>query len=91
MRETSHIWSLLDSVGKLKKVWRIRPYTAYGPPGPESVAFFRDALPDEVGPLEAWWPDFGDCLAGAIDQLLALGQASAVVLTPTVPSCRRLW
>jgi hypothetical protein len=49
MREASHIWSPLDSVGKLKKVRRIRPYTAYGPPGPESVAFFRDALPDEVG------------------------------------------
>jgi hypothetical protein len=47
MREASHIWSPLDSVCKLKKVRRIRPYTADGPPGPESVAFFRNALPDE--------------------------------------------
>ena len=58
-------------------------------PGPNSVAFFRDALPGEVGLLEAWWPDFGDCLYGAIDQLLALGHASAVVLnsdSPTLPT-----
>jgi rSAM/selenodomain-associated transferase 1 len=71
------------------KVRRIQPYMAYGPPGPESVAFFRDALPGEVGLLEAWWPDFGDCLFGAIDQLLALGHASAVVLnsdSPTLPT-----
>jgi glycosyltransferase A (GT-A) superfamily protein (DUF2064 family) len=71
------------------KVWHIQPYMAYGPPGPESVAFFRDALPDEVKLLEAWWPDFGDCLYGAIDQLLALGHASAVVLnsdSPTLPT-----
>jgi len=71
------------------KVWHIQPYMAYGPPGPESVAFFRDALPDEVELLEAWWPDFGDCLYGAIDQLLTLGHASAVVLnsdSPTLPT-----
>ena len=37
----------------------IQPYMAYGPPGPESVAFFRDVLPPDVRLLEAWWPDFG--------------------------------
>ena len=71
------------------KVRRIQPYMAYGPPGPDSVAFFRNALPGEVGLLEAWWPDFGDCLYGAIDQLLTLGHASAVVLnsdSPTLPT-----
>jgi len=71
------------------KVRPIRPYMAYGPPGPDSVAFFRDALPDEVRLIEAWWPDFGDCLYGAIDQLLTLGHASAVVLnsdSPTLPT-----
>ena len=71
------------------KVRHIQPYMAYGPPGPEFVAFFRDTLPGEVGLLEAWWPDFGDCLYGAIDQLLTLGHASAVVLnsdSPTLPT-----
>jgi uncharacterized protein len=67
----------------------IQPYMAYGPPGPESVAFFRDVLPPDVRLLEAWWPDFGSCLYGAIDQLLELGHASAVVLnsdSPTLPT-----
>ena len=68
----------------------IQPYMAYGPPGPElSVAFFRDVLPPDVRLLEAWWPDFGSCLYGAIDQLLELGHTSAVVLnsdSPTLPT-----
>jgi rSAM/selenodomain-associated transferase 1 len=67
----------------------IQPYMAYGPPGPESVAFFRDVLPPDVRLLEAWWPDFGSCLYGAIDQLLELGHTSAVVLNsdgPTLPT-----
>jgi uncharacterized protein len=67
----------------------IRPYMAYGPPGRDSVAFFRDALPPDVGLIEAWWPDFGNCLYGAIDRLLAFGHGSAVVLnsdSPTLPT-----
>ena len=67
------------------------PYMAYRPPGPDSVAFFRDTLPGEVGLLEAWWPDFGACLYGAIDQLLTLGHPSAIVLNsdgPTLPTSR---
>jgi rSAM/selenodomain-associated transferase 1 len=67
----------------------IQPYMAYGPPGPDSVAFFRDALPPDIRLVEAWWPDFGSCLYGAIDRLLELGHASAVVLnsdSPTLPT-----
>jgi uncharacterized protein len=67
----------------------IQPYMAYGPPGPESVAFFRNALPPDVRLVEAWYPDFGNCLYGAIDRLLEFGHASAVVLnsdSPTLPT-----
>ena len=67
----------------------IQPYIAYGPPGPESVAFFTDVLPPNVRFFEAWWPDFGSCLYGAIDRLLEVGHASAVVLnsdSPTLPT-----
>jgi uncharacterized protein len=67
----------------------IQPYMAYGPPGPDSVAFFRDTLPPGVRLVEAWWPDFGSCLYGAIDRLLEVGHASAVVLnsdSPTLPT-----
>jgi uncharacterized protein len=66
----------------------IGAYMAYGPPGVDSVAFFRDTLPPDVRLVEAWWPDFGSCLYGAIDQLLAFGHSSAVVLnsdSPTLP------
>ena len=48
-----------------------------------------DVLPPDVRLLEAWWPDFGSCLYGAIDQLLELGHTSAVVLnsdSPTLPT-----
>jgi uncharacterized protein len=67
----------------------IQPYMACGPPGPGSIAFFRDALPHDIRLVEAWWPDFGSCLYGAIDRLLEFGHASAVVLnsdSPTLPT-----
>src|SRR6202046_5414531 len=38
----------------------IAGYMAFGPPGSEP--FFRDNLPPFIGFIEAWGPDFGDCL-----------------------------
>src|SRR5271157_3846267 len=35
-------------------------YAAYGPPG--STDFFRHILPASIGLIEAWLPNFGDCL-----------------------------
>jgi rSAM/selenodomain-associated transferase 1 len=67
----------------------IAGYMAFGPPGPESVAFFRRVLPPDIGLLEAWYPYFGDCLFSAIEQLLARGHAGAVLLnsdSPTMPT-----
>jgi uncharacterized protein len=67
----------------------IAGYVAYGPPGSRSVAFFRDALPAEFGLLQAWHPNFGDCLFDAIDQMLSRGHSGAVVLnsdSPTLPT-----
>jgi len=67
----------------------IAGYMAFGPPGPESVAFFRRVLPPDIGLLAAWYPYFGDCLLSAIEQLLARGHACAVVLnsdSPTMPT-----
>ena len=66
---------------------RISGYMAFGPP--ESRPFFHDLLPAEIGLIEAWHPDFGDCLFAAIDQLLDRGHDSAVVLnsdSPTLPT-----
>ena len=62
-------------------------YMAYGPPG--SQQFFVDNLPREIGLIESWLPNFGDCLFKAINGLFAAGHASAVVLnsdSPTLPT-----
>jgi rSAM/selenodomain-associated transferase 1 len=65
----------------------ISAYMAYGPPGSE--LFFQAALPSSVGLIESWYPNFGDCLFVAIEQVLARGHTSAVVLnsdSPTLPT-----
>src|SRR5271156_5672393 len=38
----------------------IAGYAAFGPPGSE--AFFHQTLPPAIGLIEAWLPNFGDCL-----------------------------
>jgi rSAM/selenodomain-associated transferase 1 len=67
--------------------YRVAGYMAFGPPGSEP--FFRDILPASIGLIEAWHPNFGDCLFAAIEQLLARGHGGAVVLnsdSPTLPT-----
>ena len=62
-------------------------YAAYGPAGAED--FFRRILPDAIGLIGAWLPNFGDCLFHAIEEILARGHGSAVVLnsdSPTLPT-----
>jgi rSAM/selenodomain-associated transferase 1 len=65
----------------------IQGYMAYGPPGAQQ--FFIDHLPREIGLIESWLPNFGDCLFKAIGGLFAAGHESAVVLnsdSPTLPT-----
>jgi uncharacterized protein len=65
----------------------IAGYMAFGPP--HSKPFFQDNLPRAIGLVEAWYPNFGDCLACAITQLLQRGHPCAVVLnsdSPTLPT-----
>jgi rSAM/selenodomain-associated transferase 1 len=62
-------------------------YAAYGPPG--SADFFRRILPQSIGLIEAWLPNFGDCLFHTIREILARGHDGAVVLnadSPTLPT-----
>jgi rSAM/selenodomain-associated transferase 1 len=64
----------------------IKGYMAFGPPGSEN--FFRDNLGAEIGLIEVWLPDFGECLFAAIDRMLTV-HAAAVVLnsdSPTLPT-----
>jgi uncharacterized protein len=65
----------------------IAGYAAYGPPGSED--FFHSTLPASIGLIEAWRPNFGDCLLHTIEEIFARGHASAVVLnsdSPTLPT-----
>jgi rSAM/selenodomain-associated transferase 1 len=67
----------------------IAGYVAFGPPGPDSARFFERILPAGFELLEAWYPNLGDCLFSAIEQLLGRGHAGAVVLnsdSPTLPT-----
>jgi rSAM/selenodomain-associated transferase 1 len=62
-------------------------YAAYGPPG--SNDFFRRILPAAIDLVEAWLPNFGDCLFHTIGEILSRGNQSAVVLnsdSPTLPT-----
>jgi uncharacterized protein len=62
-------------------------YAAFGPPG--STDFFRRILPTSIGLIEAWLPNFGDCLFHTIGEILSRGHQSAVVLnsdSPTLPT-----
>lgn len=66
---------------------RIEGYMAYGPPGSEP--FFRDILPPGIDLVESWFPNFGDCLLGAVEALLVRGHDAACVLnadSPTLPT-----
>ncbi len=59
-------------------------YAAYGPPGSED--FFARILPPAIGLIDAWLPNFGDCLLHTIRQILDRGHGSAVVLNADSPN-----
>ena len=65
----------------------IAGYAAFGPPGSE--AFFRRTLSPDIELIDAWLPNFGECLRLTIEEILARGHNSAVVLnsdSPTLPT-----
>ncbi len=65
----------------------IAGYAAFGPPGTED--FFRRVLPPAIGLIEAWLPNFGDCLLHTVAAIFARGHRAAVVLnsdSPTLPT-----
>jgi uncharacterized protein len=79
--------NVLLAAGDAERHGGIAGYAAYGPPGSED--FFRRTLPGGIGLIEAWRPNFGDCLLHTIEAIFARGHASAVVLnsdSPTLPT-----
>lgn len=83
---TAFLKDIAANIGDAAQQAAITGYMAFGPPGAEH--FFTDNLGADIGLIEVWLPDFGDCLYTAIDRLLA-AHAAAVVLnsdSPTLPT-----
>jgi rSAM/selenodomain-associated transferase 1 len=83
---TAFLKDVAANIGAAAQHAAITGYMAFGPPGSEN--FFKENLGAEVGLIEVWLPNFGDCLYAAIDRLLA-AHDSAVVLnsdSPTLPT-----
>ena len=84
---TAFLQDVADNVLAAAKHAGIAGYAAFGPPGSED--FFQRTLPPAIGLIDAWLPDFGDCLYRTIEQILAHGHNGAVVLnsdSPTLPT-----
>jgi uncharacterized protein len=84
---TAFLRDIADNILAASQRASIAGHMAFGPP--ESKPFFQAHLPGEIGLIEAWYPNFGDCLFCAIAQLLERGHRSAVVLnsdSPTLPT-----
>jgi uncharacterized protein len=84
---TAFLRDVADNILAASDRASIAGYMAFGPP--QSEPFFQEHMPREIGLVEAWCPNFGDCLFTAIAQLLQRGHHSAVVLnsdSPTLPT-----
>jgi uncharacterized protein len=83
---TAFLQDITDNLISAGRHAGIAGYAAYGPPG--SGEFFARNLPPTIGLIDAWLPNFGDCLLRAMQGMFARGHAAAVVLnsdSPTLP------
>ena len=84
---TAFLQDVADNLLRAAAEASLTGYVAYGPAG--SGGFFRAHLPAQIGLLEIWYPDFGLCLAKALEAQFARGHGAACVLnsdSPTLPS-----
>src|ERR1700688_3811392 len=84
---TAFLQDIADNVLQAGCHGSIAGYAAFAPRGSED--FFHRILPPGIGLMEACLPAFGDCLLRTIEELLARGHQSAVVLnsdSPTLPT-----
>jgi rSAM/selenodomain-associated transferase 1 len=83
---TAFLRDAADSILAASRQASIAGYAAFGPP--LARPFFEQNLPPEIGLIDAWHPNLGDCLTTAVTQLLARGHRHAVVVncdSPTLP------
>jgi rSAM/selenodomain-associated transferase 1 len=84
---TAFLKDVIANIAAAAREVPIRGYAAYGPP--ETAGFFTSTLMSSVGLIEAWHPNFGDCLLAAIEGMFHRGHSAAVVLnsdSPTLPT-----
>src|SRR5208282_2001075 len=84
---TAFLQDVTDNLLLAGRYAAIAGYAAYAPPGSED--FFYRILPSAIGLIDAGLPNFGDCLFRTIQEILARGHGSAVVLnsdSPTLPT-----
>jgi rSAM/selenodomain-associated transferase 1 len=84
---TVFLRDIAENVGLAAQQQPIAGHMAFGPPG--TAGFFEQHMAPEVGLLEAWLPNFGDCLFHTAHVLLESGYGAAVVLnsdSPTLPT-----
>ena len=84
---TAFLQDVTDNLLLAGRYAAIAGYAAYAPPGSED--FFYRILPSAIGLIDAGLPNFGDCLFCTIQEILARGHGSAVVLnsdSPTLPT-----
>jgi uncharacterized protein len=84
---TAFLRDVGDNILAASALAPIGGYMAFGPP--HARAFFEQNLPSEIGLIDAWYSNFGDCLACAMAQLFEHGHAGAAVLnsdSPTLPT-----
>src|ERR1700681_4440889 len=75
---TAFLQDVVDNLLLAGRRTEIGAYIAFGAPGSEE--FFRRTLPPAIGLIDAWLPNFGDCLHFAIEEIFKRGNSSAVVL-----------
>jgi rSAM/selenodomain-associated transferase 1 len=84
---TAFLRDVVDNIRAAAAQASIAGHMAFGPP--QARHFFQENVPGEIGLIEAWYPNFGDCLFYTIAQLLKHGHQRAVVLnsdSPTLPT-----
>jgi hypothetical protein len=61
---TAFLRDIADNIVAASAQAPIAGYMAFGPPHAKS--FFEESMPTDIGLIEAWYPNFGDCLVAAI-------------------------
>lgn len=84
---TAFLADVLENLALAGRRTAMARYLSFGPPG--SASFFERRFPTDVGLMEVWFANFGDCLFQTIDRLFTLGHGAACVLnsdSPTLPT-----